>query len=244
MDYFNRGARWYRDPSEKVPNNEITRLPYAVLEVKLQLLDEGDTPNWVQTLINSGMLIEVHKFSKFIHGCAVLLPEEVQALPYWIDDPTLAQSIKLSGAGSLIENNAIQQKNLSQLLLTDQNIVNKNSKVIQRKNIPRVGMNNFQTLEGIYGENSRNGFNYDNGVGTGYYATARDNVCVARWCEWAEETEMDHVTTQKIEPKLFFANERTFMKWLQMAVMMSSIAIGVLAFSGSQGKFVDRCINQ
>jgi uncharacterized membrane protein YidH (DUF202 family) len=34
-----------------------------------------------------------------------------------------------------------------------------------------------------------------------------------------------------VEPKLFFANERTFIKWLHMAVMLSSISIGVLAFS-------------
>lgn len=45
------------------------------------------------------MLQEVHKFSKFIHGCAVLLPEEVQAMPYWIDDPSLRESVIASGSG-------------------------------------------------------------------------------------------------------------------------------------------------
>ena len=38
---------------------------------------EDQTPPWVTELLNSGMLLEVHKFSKFIHGCAVLLPDEV-----------------------------------------------------------------------------------------------------------------------------------------------------------------------
>lgn len=41
--------------------------------------DESQKPQWVSDLIESGMLQEVHKFSKFIHGCAVLLPEEVRA---------------------------------------------------------------------------------------------------------------------------------------------------------------------
>ena len=49
-------------------------------------------------LISSGIPREVHKFSKFIHGCAVLLPEEVQAMPYWIDDPSLRDSIIASGS--------------------------------------------------------------------------------------------------------------------------------------------------
>jgi hypothetical protein len=59
-----------------VPLNEITRFPHAVLEVKLQVKQGNESPQWVTDLINSGMLMEVHKFSKFIHGCAVLLPDE------------------------------------------------------------------------------------------------------------------------------------------------------------------------
>ena len=34
-----------------------------------------------------------------------------------------------------------------------------------------------------------------------------------------------------MEPKVFFANERTFISWLSMAVNLSSISIGVLAFT-------------
>ena len=57
-------------------------------------------------------------------------------------------------------------------------------------------------------------------------------------CEWAEEMESDHITVQKVEPKLFFANERTFIKWLHMGVILSSISVGVLAFSGSDSEFI------
>lgn len=35
----------------------------------------------------------------------------------------------------------------------------------------------------------------------------------------------------QMEPKVFFANERTFISWLSMAVNLSSISIGVLAFT-------------
>lgn len=34
----------------------------------------------------AGLLTEVHKFSKFIHGTATLFPDMVQAVPYWVDD--------------------------------------------------------------------------------------------------------------------------------------------------------------
>ncbi|RYH21546.1 DUF202 domain-containing protein [archaeon] len=43
---------------------------------------------------------------------------------------------------------------------------------------------------------------------------------------------------------MFFANERTFISWLHMAVMMSSISVGVLAFSGSNCKFAVSSILQ
>jgi uncharacterized membrane protein YidH (DUF202 family) len=49
--------------------------------------------------------------------------------------------------------------------------------------------------------------------------------------EWAGASAPEHITIQKVEPKLFFANERTFISWLHMAVVMASIAIGVLAFT-------------
>ena len=36
--------------------------------------------------------------SKFIHGTAVLFPELVQAVPYWIDDESIRDSIRASAA--------------------------------------------------------------------------------------------------------------------------------------------------
>jgi len=37
----------------------------------------------------------------------------------------------------------------------------------------------------------------------------------------------------KIEPKTFFANERTFLSWMHMAVTIGSIGAALLGFSGA-----------
>ena len=37
----------------------------------------------------------------------------------------------------------------------------------------------------------------------------------------------------KVEPKVFFANERTFLAWLHTSVTLASIAIAIIAFSAS-----------
>lgn len=42
----------------------------------------------------------------------------------------------------------------------------------------------------------------------------------------------------RIEPKTFFANERTFISWLHMSITLSSIAVAMIAFSsGSPSAF-------
>ena len=43
----------------------------------------------------------MQKFSKFIHGTAVLIPDLVQAVPYWFDDVSTRESIILSHAAEV-----------------------------------------------------------------------------------------------------------------------------------------------
>ena len=38
-----------------------------------------------------------------------------------------------------------------------------------------------------------------------------------------------------VDPKIFFANERTYLAWMKAGVMLSSIAIGVLVFAQDSG---------
>ena len=45
-----------------------------------------------------GLVSEVHKFSKFIHGTAALFPDMVQAVPYWVDDDSGAPRRDAGGA--------------------------------------------------------------------------------------------------------------------------------------------------
>ncbi|EOR00985.1 hypothetical protein E3P92_00414 [Wallemia ichthyophaga] len=40
----------------------------------------------------------------------------------------------------------------------------------------------------------------------------------------------------RVEPKVFFANERTFLSWLHFAVILGGLAIGLLNFGDQVGK--------
>lgn len=37
----------------------------------------------------------------------------------------------------------------------------------------------------------------------------------------------------KIEPKVFFANERTFLAWLQMSTQLAAISLAIVAFANA-----------
>ena len=60
------------------------RRRYGVLEVKLQTQYGQEPPQWVTDLVNSHLVEAVPKFSKFIHGCATLLPHRVHLVPFWL----------------------------------------------------------------------------------------------------------------------------------------------------------------
>lgn len=236
------GERWYRDPNVEIPSNEITRFPHAVLEVKLQLENEGAMPEWVTELINSGMLLEVHKFSKFIHGCATLMPDEVQSVPYWIDDATLSESIRESGGGKLLDELAEDERDTGIGFFGDidrkshlGNHDDKGNVVARKRPPPPSAQRRAVAPVGVVDAEEDGAYEGEDGEYQSHNVF-REFLPAFCWdCfNWAEAENLK-MKTQMIEPKLFFANERTFMKWLEMAVILSSASAGILAFASPNG---------
>ena len=79
-------------PFPTVKDSEKELFPYGVLEVKLAIKVGEEPPQWIRDLINSHLVEAVPKFSKFIHGCATLLPERVDLVPFWL--PQMDQDIR------------------------------------------------------------------------------------------------------------------------------------------------------
>lgn len=238
---------WHRDKSWVLEKSEITRFPHSILEIKLEL-GHGtmEPPQWVTDLQNSGMLYECHKYSKFVHGCAVLLPEDVQAVPYWIDDVSLRQSI-IDSEGQRILSNEVHgvgpgaTKSYNHLLPFGNTADNRLNTAVGRTSADKA------VLKGIGGKAPNAGQGQQGGV---HFATAGDDYDyldddlgdqVCSWpfafCSRANNSDILAPTSvQKIEPKVFFANERTYLHWLHHGVILSSIASGILSFSKDTGE--------
>ncbi|KAI8360966.1 VTC domain-containing protein [Mortierella sp. GBAus27b] len=100
-DYNGRrraGDNWKREdigidwPFKQLPAEDITRFPYAVLEVKLQTHHGQEPPAWIIELINSHLVESCPRFSKYIHGVATLLEDKIEILPFWL--PQMDQDIR------------------------------------------------------------------------------------------------------------------------------------------------------
>lgn len=235
---------WHRDPSWVLQPNEITRFPHAVLEVKLQLTGGNMTPpSWVTELQNSGLLYECHKYSKYVHGCCVLLPEDVRFVPYWVDDASLRDSIVASGGKRILAEEDDGQgpganQIYSHLLPFGDTVNNRVDTAVGRTAASALAS------KGLIGEKESHGgpglFNDDYKEDEGYMEEDEDNCCswMFPFCSKNNNYTMAVVaptSIQKIEPKVFFANERTYLHWLHHAVILSSIAASILAFSSESG---------
>jgi uncharacterized membrane protein YidH (DUF202 family) len=244
---------WHRDPNMTLAHNEIIRFPHAVLEVKLELKGENAMPpKWVTDLQNSGMLYEVHKFSKFIHSCAIMSPEDVRSVPYWVDDISLRQSILASGGGRILvrtDMTAEEKKKMrnngagpgaNQIydhLLPFGNIEDDRTKTATGRT--RASRN--ITLGTTVTPDDLNATTIGN-YAINYYADEEEgNETCMSWMfpfcspHNSNMTVLAPTSVQKIEPKIFFANERTFLHWLHAGVTLYTISAGILVFASSEG---------
>jgi len=231
--------RWRRDERIPVKASEHTHFPHAVLEVKLQG-DVENPPQWVKDMLESGMVTEVYKFSKFIHGGAVLLTELVAAAPYWIDDVSIRDSVNASAPTSA-------NKDKSAILGTAAKAPKK-----KRRDDDESSLTFSENLE------VTQQINEDDEAGAGHpllgqmrpskVTTARGGTdflgrSVRRDMSGATSEEctccglfpvssaLPRKVPVRIEPKTFFANERTFLSWLHMSVTLGSISSALTVFS-------------
>ncbi|KAJ4307150.1 Phosphate metabolism transcription protein [Collariella sp. IMI 366227] len=74
-------------PFSNINQSEVSRFPYAVLEIKLKEdTTRGKRPSWIQDLMASHLVHPCPRFSKFVHGTASLFEDYVNRLPFWLSD--------------------------------------------------------------------------------------------------------------------------------------------------------------
>ena len=69
-------------PFSSIRKGEISRFPFALLEVKIK--NESKRSEWIQDLMDSHLVKEAPRFSKFVHGVSILFEDYVNTFPFWL----------------------------------------------------------------------------------------------------------------------------------------------------------------
>ncbi|KAI8366828.1 VTC domain-containing protein [Radiomyces spectabilis] len=73
-------------PFDYLPDSDVYRFPYAVLETKLQTHLGQEPPEWLTRLLDSRLVYEVPRFSKYLQGAAYFWRPQLPLLPWWLSE--------------------------------------------------------------------------------------------------------------------------------------------------------------
>lgn len=80
-EYVPKRQNWCRLAEEALGKNEVTRLNYGIIEVKLKV---EKMPEWIDTILKTNNSINVYKYSKYQTAMAILHSEKIKYIPLWI----------------------------------------------------------------------------------------------------------------------------------------------------------------
>ncbi|KAI9318424.1 VTC domain-containing protein [Dichotomocladium elegans] len=255
-------GHWHRPdvdieyPFNQLSSSEINRYPYATFEIKLELPPNTPEPGWVTELQESGILEEAEHFNKFVHGVAMIFDTRVALLPYWLaqmDDEDLKKRI----AEEEEEEEEEEQR-------AHKGKVRAQSQRASTSADTRVQVEQPSERTSLLGGNSAgaSGSNYqataplvrDRIQSQDYRQEDWTNKVARAWSRLfhrGQHAVHKHppvilppgvkvpkkvITPLRVEPKVFFANERTYFSWMSLGALMSTFSIALFNAGDAVGK--------
>ncbi|KAL3796444.1 hypothetical protein HJC23_004241 [Cyclotella cryptica] len=196
---------WCLEDDDAIPTNAVVKMPYCVFEVKVA---GGDTPPFITELQDSGVIVEAKKFSKFLSGASLFNVSKVKTLPWWASDDAFAPLFDKNGSNSL------QPLSKSCGL----------SVSVQSKDTPSLTVTCTSSERSV--DKSK----------TTRVRRILPSLSVLRG-DQQEASTLEKLVASKaptrVEPKSYFANERTFIQWISAALLFITIS-EILYILGSQ----------
>ncbi|KAJ2862661.1 hypothetical protein GGI22_002136 [Coemansia erecta] len=282
------GDNWRRTdigidyPFPQLPEKDVCRFPYAILEVKLQTQSGVEPPQWVVDLIDSHLVEAVPKFSKFIHGTSVLLEDRVDVFPFWfsqmdrdIRKPT-TKSVGISRSssprGSFADIGSLVRQRSSRRVMSASHSQNSDTYdndievVVEEEPGDHSSHNEGTAVVSPYSQNygehddraadeetlllrdrrssqrtSKNAYSWLRSLNPFKHSDrstidSQETLSSAPFAQRENGQNKRIAVPVRVEPKVFFANERTFLSWLNFAIVLGSLALGLLNFGDRTGK--------
>ncbi|EPZ31341.1 VTC domain-containing protein [Rozella allomycis CSF55] len=205
-------------PFNNLPSDEIVRFPYAILEVKLQTQMGQEPPKWVQDLVQGHLVEEVPKFSKFIHGCSTLLEHKVTLFPFWL--PQMDVDIRKQPAQMVDETAREIEKEKRRPI---EEAINRDISVTKR-----LSKNHKDVTIEMPKEDAEDESDEEKpllGLSRKHQASSIFSIFTTKRKPVNDQKNGKKIAVPvRVEPKVFFANERTFLSWVQFSIFLGGTA--------------------
>lgn len=254
-------------PFKNINQSEVSKFPYAVLEIKLKEDGSRKRPTWIEDLTSSYLLHPVPRFSKFVHGVASLFDDHVNNLPFWLSD--LETDIRKDPQQAFEEEEKRRSQRADDAMAVGSLIGAKSSSYMAAQSSPmgksylaeRMAADaNRQSLQSLasrsrqsvdVGESSSSGAGAleQQAQGYGTLSSVIPSFSLSKYSKAKRERQQQQQVQLpegvvkpeswiknsgevKVEPKVWLANERTFLKWQHICILQGSLALALYSAAG------------
>jgi len=208
---------WCMPLSTGVEETKLRRFPHSILEIKVT--DPEGKPLWIEELISSGLLHEIPKFSKYLTAAALHYRHSLTSIPDWFAQPSM-QSVLFppyataSHAPSAAEDIGLPPNGAGG---------GGSHRATVAPDIPPATAaleHRAATLSATRRSQPSKRPSYVHRMGQRLVPVPKGQALINR--------------AVRTDPKILFANERTFIQWLSASMMMMSIGVALFEFKASQ----------
>lgn len=238
-------------PFSAIRKGEVSKFPYALLEIKVREGSRRKHPEWIDDVMSTHLIREAPRFSKFVHGVASLFEDHINTLPFWMSlletdirkNPEQAfeeeQQKKIKQAedelavgsfiGSFSRSPQPGSKGLS--AAKKQSFAGKSPEARILSPVPKVKYTETDSEPLNHGVSSKLKQFFPSFSSSKYAQAKRRKVQLPAGVKVPEYWIKD-VGTVKVEPKVWLANQRTFIKWAHIAILLSALSVGLYNSAG------------
>ncbi|KAL0940726.1 vacuolar transporter chaperone domain-containing protein [Colletotrichum truncatum] len=244
-------------PFKDINQSEVSRFPYGILEIKLKEDPHRKRPAWVSDLMASHLVHPAPRFSKFVHGVASLFEDYVNSLPFWLSD--LESDIRKDPQKAFEAEEQRRAQRAEDEQAVGSFLGNKVSSYKVSKSSPAgtsylanrmaaeasARSRQAGNAEGQEANGQQNGESQQRSYGTlssvlpGFSLSKYSKAKRAQRNQQqlpegvVEPTEwLKNSGELKIEPKVWLANERTFLKWQHICILLGALAVSLYTAAG------------
>jgi len=256
---------WHRrdidDPGEEYPfphirRGEISRFPYAVLEIKTAHRKpdpnggKSSEPQWVSDLMNSHLVKEAPRFSKYAHGVSVLFDNYVNLLPFWLSE--MDDDIRKDPKQVYEELEKERQAGKKKVVWEPRRSISgqlespsgkgKMPEVEELPPVPKITVNDApaeqqEATSGIKTVRSVRSLlslvkpsSVTGGSQRRHHSPVKLPPGVRKPTSY-----LKNAGPVKVETKVWLANERTFIKWMHVSTLMATLSLALYNGASSVG---------